>query len=82
MVLQLSKEAAAARVDAGALVLNPDSPWHEWTSPADKAMYWRNAPFEKSTELPAEGVKLTVGKSGAEFEKYWQRWFGEGKGEL
>ena len=79
---QLDRQAKSARVDAGALVLNPESPWHEWTSPSDNSLYWHNAPFEKSKELPAEGVKLTVGKSEAEFQIYWQRWFGEGKDDL
>lgn len=37
--------------------------------------YWRNAPFEKAREMPAEGVRVSVEKGEEEFEGYYGRWF-------
>jgi|EP01047_Picozoa_sp_COSAG01_P008040 hypothetical protein len=38
-------------------------------------MYWRNDPFEKSLEAPAEGVKDYTEKERSKYDKYHSSWF-------
>eukprot|EP01047_Picozoa_sp_COSAG01_P037484 COSAG01_NODE_2982_length_6754_cov_8.260556_4_plen_126_part_00 len=67
-------EPLAAKVEAGELRFNPQSPWVAWAC-GERCMYWRNAPFEKSLEAPAEGVKEYAEKERAEYDKYLSSWF-------
>jgi predicted phosphoadenosine phosphosulfate sulfurtransferase len=73
---QTKKDALEKRVESGDLALSPDSAWTEWTSSGRK-VYWRNHPFDKATEMPAEGVKVSTEMSSNDFQHYFTRWFGE-----
>jgi hypothetical protein len=67
-------EALAAKLEARELRFNPQSPWVAWAC-GERCMYWRNGPFAKSLEAPAEGVKDYAEKERSEFDKYHSMWF-------
>jgi hypothetical protein len=63
-------EALAAKVEAGELRFNPQSPWACATNKG-RAYYWRNGPFQTTLEAPAEGVQNLEEEADGEFDEEW-----------